>query len=280
MTTGSFAMPVRPGVVSSFGCRIFLPSSCPASERCFLSDIFAAMFESSSSSWCSLQVERVVGGATTPKGFSFLSFRAGLRKAVLTCLGKESRGPYLEKSSDGGDDFRLNPGHCPGSRPSIAHHRPGDTVEKCSRVEKGDTSPARNPFTEAGPLVATKTVLIVKGKAGSSLHADRNRELVGAPVVVTPQQALASRPKEYCRCCFAFTAFLPSRPSKVGCLSTFEPLPVHGRPGCSTSTPNFNTETSTFCHIHSRRCYSPQTPTYRTYQVLPVYGRGAPTVAP
>lgn len=111
-----------------------------------------------------------INGATPPTEASFLSFKTVLRKAVLMCIGKGSRGPYLEKSGDGGEDLRLNPGHSLGSKSSTTHHRPGATLQVSSRVDRGGDSAASRRFTEAGPLVATKTVLLVKGKKGSIIH--------------------------------------------------------------------------------------------------------------
>lgn len=78
------------------------------------------------------------------------------------CIGKGSRGPYLERAGDAGEDLWLNPGHCPGLKPSTTHHPLGTTLRKPPRLEGGDDS-------ITGPLVATKTVLLVKGKEG--LHA-------------------------------------------------------------------------------------------------------------
>eukprot|EP00903_Cladosiphon_okamuranus_P016193 g14943.t2 len=99
-----------------------------------------------------------LNGATPPEEESLLSLKAVLRKAVLMCMGKGSRGPYLERAGDAGEDLWLNPGHCLGSKPCVTHHPQVTTLRKPSRLEgAGDLM--------AGPLVATKTVLLVKGAA-------------------------------------------------------------------------------------------------------------------
>lgn len=123
----------------------------------------------SSSSWRCFQMERV-NGATPDREASFPSFRTILRKSVLKCIGKESQGPFLEKSGDGVEDLWLNPGRCLGSKYSTTHHHPGAPPQEQSREEKGGDSAASSPFMEAGPLAATKTVLLVKGEEASTVH--------------------------------------------------------------------------------------------------------------
>lgn len=132
---------------------------------------FSVTFIFSSLSW-RFQMEGINGAAPTTES-SFLSFKSYLRKAVLMCIGKGSRGPYLEKLGDRGEDLWLNPGHHQGLKPSTTHHRPGTSTQTPSRVGKGGDSTANSRCTEAGPLVATKTVLLVKGKQ-RELHCMRD----------------------------------------------------------------------------------------------------------
>lgn len=86
------------------------------------------------------------------------------------CVGKGFRGPRLENLGDSGEDLRLNPGHCPGLKPSATHHRQGAMLQVPSPADKGSDSTADSLLAEAGPLVATKTVLLVKGKEGSTVR--------------------------------------------------------------------------------------------------------------
>lgn len=104
----------------------------------------------------------------------FLSIKTVLRRVVLACIGKGVRGPYLQKSRDGMEDLWLNPGSCQSSNstaiPNHAKTRNGDAstaaaspaaaVHTNLRAEDGD-SPASS---RAGPMISTKTVLLVKGK--------------------------------------------------------------------------------------------------------------------
>lgn len=138
-----------------------------------------------------------VNGASEPKEAYFLSFKTVLRNTVLMCIGKGSRGPHLEKSGDGGEGLELNPGYRPGLNLPTSQRRPGATLDKPSRGEGESSSTASSPLTEAGPLVATKTVLLVKGKEGNTLHKRRHLRLVGftatAAAVVVPPQSISSR---------------------------------------------------------------------------------------
>ncbi|CAM9191667.1 unnamed protein product [Ectocarpus sp. 4 AP-2014] len=114
-------------------------------------------------------------GAGPPREASSRTFNAALRKAVLTCIGKTSQGPHLERSGDVGEDLWLNPGCC--QSPDAAHgYSTGGgndattpTTSSCftttSRDGKAGLSSAHSPLIGmAGPLVPTKTVLLVRGK--------------------------------------------------------------------------------------------------------------------
>ncbi len=102
-----------------------------------------------------------------PTGASFRSFRTVLRTAVLTCIGKGLRGPFLEKSGAVGEEIRLNPGSPAG------HHRMGGAADSISQVGgEGNPSLGKGVPEPAGRLVATKTVLLVKGK-GDGIHRVR-----------------------------------------------------------------------------------------------------------
>ncbi|CAM9120215.1 unnamed protein product, partial [Ectocarpus sp. 13 AM-2016] len=114
-------------------------------------------------------------GAGPPREASSRTFNAVLRKAVLACIGKTPQGPHLERSGGIGEDLWLNPG-CRQS-PDAAHAystsgrndattpATSGSFSASSRDGKTGLSSAYSPLTEmAGPLVPTKTVLLVKGK--------------------------------------------------------------------------------------------------------------------
>lgn len=79
-----------------------------------------------------------------------MSFKVVLRKAVLTCLGREASSPYLEEAANG-VGLQLNAG--------------GLTLEdsRSAATNVGGGVPASDPITRVVPLVATKTVLLVTG---------------------------------------------------------------------------------------------------------------------
>lgn len=107
------------------------------------------------------QIDRINGVApgASPTGAAFLSFRTVLRTAVLSCIGKGLRGPYLEKAGGAGEDLRLYPGDSKNSDSPAFDGHTG------AAMERGGGSASGRRFTEAvGPLVATQTVLLVKGK--------------------------------------------------------------------------------------------------------------------
>ncbi|CAM9585246.1 unnamed protein product, partial [Ectocarpus sp. 8 AP-2014] len=130
-----------------------------------------------------------VNGAGPPREASSRTFNAALRKAVLTCIGKTPQGPHLERSGDVGDDLWLNPGcrqspdaahaYSTSSRNDATTPTASSSFSATSRDGKSGLSSAHSPLTGmAGPLVPTKTVLLVKGKG--TRRTTTSSDFVGA----------------------------------------------------------------------------------------------------
>lgn len=95
-------------------------------------------------------------GANLPDEASSISFRAVLRQAVLTCLGRGIRCPYLEEER-AGSELRVNPGTAAPPVNAVKYHWTYD------------------PITAVAVLEPTKTVLLVKGRlvCGTGLPGKR-----------------------------------------------------------------------------------------------------------
>lgn len=160
-----------------------------------------------------VQVGRV-HAATPPPEATSLSFKAILRKAVLTCLGKGTRGPFLEEGG-AGEGLRLNPGgkmngntnrsiECASGRSTTATGDAGRPVRGV--VERDSPTSATG---EVGPLVATKTILVVKGRWRDVMIRMSGFDRVGVDRVLCRQV-----PSSACWVIVIGGSFMASRPSR------------------------------------------------------------------
>ena len=87
---------------------------------------------------------------------SSFSFRAAFREAVLSCLGRGAHGPYLEECRNS-KELRLN---CGGEARNIARETKEDLIANEIKKPRGGV---HGPNLVKGPLLPTKTVLLVQG---------------------------------------------------------------------------------------------------------------------
>lgn len=102
------------------------------------------------------QLEGAQGAAHTPAASSF-SFRAVFRDAVLSCLGRGPRGPYLEEGKVG-KGLRLKRGDADRD---VAR---GTWPDPTARTPGTSRGVAHSPNDPGRPLLGTKTVLLIQGK--------------------------------------------------------------------------------------------------------------------
>lgn len=113
-----------------------------------------------------MQSERVPGTVLSAES-SPLSFEAVLRETVLACLGKATRGPFLEEGG-AGEDLRVNPGDGGTRNASRGCKRAvggsGGTASHGAKSMTDRNRGATGTTFGEGPLSATRTVLLVKGR--------------------------------------------------------------------------------------------------------------------